>query len=188
MKNIFKSFLAIATLSLAVSCSDDTEIPPFKPLIFSEDFPEAEINYNATFDFEGWTNFAETGTKLWIERDFNNDGYIQFSSFGSGQASNIGWAITPAINMDENIGEVLTFQSATNFVDNPDNKLEVFISSDMEIDPQTIFYAGRNIRYEKDTADAVSYIKNNNRKKAVFIKVESRGNGAYAAVEQHLSL
>mgnify|MGYP006191763545 CR=1 FL=1 len=50
---------------------------------------------------------------------------------------------------------------------------EVIISSDMEIDPQTIFYAGRNIRYEKDTADAVSYIKNNNRKKAVFIKVES---------------
>jgi hypothetical protein len=132
MKNIFKSFLAIATLSLAVSCSDDTEIPPFKPLIFSEDFPEAEINYNATFDFEGWTNFAETGTKLWIERDFNNDGYIQFSPFGSGQASNIGWAITPAINIGEDANAVLSFSSASNFVDNPDNKLEVFISTNYD--------------------------------------------------------
>jgi hypothetical protein len=101
-------------------------------LIFSEDFPEAEINYNATFDFEGWTNFAETGTKLWIERDFNNDGYIQFSPFGSGQASNIGWAITPAITIGPDANAVLSFSSASNFVDNPDNKLEVFISTNYD--------------------------------------------------------
>ena len=44
MKNIIKSFLAIVTVSIAISCSDDTEIAPFKPLIFSEDFPEADIN------------------------------------------------------------------------------------------------------------------------------------------------
>jgi hypothetical protein len=132
MKNILKSFLAIVTVSIAVSCSDETEIAPFKPLIFSEDFPEPEIDYNATFDFEGWTNFAETGTKLWIERDFNNDGYIQFSPFGSSQASNIGWAITPAINISEGANAVLSFSSASNFVDNPDNKLEVFIATDYD--------------------------------------------------------
>ncbi|MFZ4671604.1 MAG: DUF5017 domain-containing protein [Flavobacterium sp.] len=132
MKNIFKSFLAIVTVSLAVSCSDDTDIAPFKPLIFSEDFPEPDINYNATFDFEGWTNFAETGTKLWIERDYNNDGYIQFSSFGSSQSSNIGWAITPEITISEDANAVLSFSSASNFVDNPDNKLEVFISTDYD--------------------------------------------------------
>ena len=132
MKNIIKSFLAIVTVSIAVSCSDDTEIAPFKPLIFSEDFPEADINYNATFDFEGWTNFAETGTKLWIERDYNNDGYIQFSPFGSGQASNIGWAITPGITIAEGANAVFSFSSASNFVDNPDNKLEVFISTNYD--------------------------------------------------------
>lgn len=132
MKNIIKSFLAIVTVSIAVSCSDDTEIAPFKPLIFSEDFPEADINYNATFDFEGWTNFAETGTKLWIERDYNNDGYIQFSPFGSGQASNIGWAITPAITIAEGANAVFSFSSASNFVDNADNKLEVFISTNYD--------------------------------------------------------
>lgn len=130
MKNISKFCLALFTFSMVVSCSDDTDIAPFKPLIFSEDFPESEINYNATFDFEGWTNFAEAGTKLWIERDFNNDGYIQFSSFGSGQASNIGWAITPAITLPQDANAVLSFSSATNFVDNPANKLEVFISTD----------------------------------------------------------
>ncbi len=132
MKTILKSILAIITFSVAFSCSDNTDIAPFKELIFSEDFPEAEINYNATFDFEGWTNFAETGTKRWIERDYNNDGYIQFSPFGSNQASNIGWAITPTITISEGANALLSFASASNFVDNPDNKLEVYISEDFD--------------------------------------------------------
>lgn len=134
MKNNFlKSMFLLAVISTALtSCvkEDDFAIPTLRPVIFSEDFNQ--IDYNQNFDYEGWVNFAEAGTKLWTERDFNDDGYIQFSSFGSGQASNIGWAITPAIDMDANESEVLSFQSATNFVDNPDNKLEVFISSNFD--------------------------------------------------------
>lgn len=134
MKNNFlKSMFLLAAISTALtSCvkEDDFAIPTLRPVIFSEDFNQ--IDFNQNFDYEGWVNFAEAGTKLWTERDFNDDGYIQFSSFGSGQASNIGWAITPAIDMDANEGEVLSFQSATNFVDNPNNKLEVFISSDFD--------------------------------------------------------
>ena len=125
-------FLLAAISTALTSCvkEDDFAIPTLRPVIFSEDFNQ--IDFNQNFDYEGWVNFAEAGTKLWTERDFNDDGYIQFSSFGSGQASNIGWAITPAIDMDANEGEVLSFQSATNFVDNPNNKLEVFISSDFD--------------------------------------------------------
>jgi hypothetical protein len=129
MKNSIKLILVFTWLA-AVSCSNETDIAPFKPLIFSEDFPEPEINYNATFDFEGWTNFAETGSKLWIERDYNNDGYIQFSPYGSNQPSNIGWAITPEIQLGDGAGKIFAFESASNFVDNPDNKLQVYISSD----------------------------------------------------------
>lgn len=135
MKNFIKSALILVfSITLFSSCSneDDFDIPPFRPLLFSEDFPNANINYNENFDFPGWTNFAEAGTKLWIERAFNGDGYIQFSPFGSGQVSNIGWAITPAINLDSTDGEVLTFSSASNFVDNPDNKLQVLISSNFD--------------------------------------------------------
>lgn len=133
MKKIFISIFAISTAFLN-SCSDENDfaVAPFTPLLFSEDFPEEDIDYNQTFDFDGWTNFAETGSRLWIERDFNNDGYIQFSPFGSGEASNIGWAITPSINLDETENEVLTFESASNFVDSADNKLEVFISTDYD--------------------------------------------------------
>lgn len=135
MKNIFKTILIIvATVGVFSSCvqDDDFEIPPFRPLIFSESFPEEDINFNANFDFPGWINFAEAGSKLWIERDFDGSGYIQFSSFQSNEASNIGWAITPGINLDATENEVLTFNSASNFVDNPANKLEVFISSDFD--------------------------------------------------------
>lgn len=132
LKTILKTISAIFILSVVLSCSDNTDIPPFKELIFSEDFPEPEINYNATFDFEGWSNFAETGTKLWIERDYNNDGYIQFSPYGSAQPSNIGWAITPTIIIADGANALLSFSSASNFVDNPDNKLEVFIAENFD--------------------------------------------------------
>lgn len=135
MKSIIKNIFATALLlGVATSCvkEDDFAIAPFKPLIFSETFPTDDINFNQTFDFPGWTNFAEAGTKLWIERDFSNDGYIQFSSFSSGQPSNIGWAITPAINMDNSENEVLTFRTASNFVSDPSNKIEVLVSSDFD--------------------------------------------------------
>lgn len=135
MKKIFlKSVFLLSVSALLVSCTkeDDFDIPMVKPLIFSETFPEPEIDFNQTFNFPGWTNFAETGSKLWTERDFQGDGYIQFSSFGSGQPSNIGWAITPGINMDQTINEVLSFRSASNFVDDPNNKLEVFISTNFD--------------------------------------------------------
>ena len=134
MKNIFlKITFAVFTLGVLSSCNEDeTDIPTVRPLLFNEDFPEDEINFNADFDFVGWTNFAQAGTKKWIERDFSGSGYIQFSSFGSGNLSNIGWAITPAINMDATTNEVFTFKSASNFVSDASNKLEVLISTNYD--------------------------------------------------------
>lgn len=134
MKNKFIKSLFFLSLSLGVftSCvsEDEFDIPNIIPVLFSEDFNE--IDFNEVLDYPNWTNFAEAGTKLWIERDFNDDGYAQFSSFQSGNASNIGWLISPGINMDATEGEILTFQSASNFVDNPANKLEVFVSTDYD--------------------------------------------------------
>lgn len=164
MKNtFFKSVYLVITAIVLSSCvgEDDFTIPTLKPVIFSEDFNE--INFNENFDYTGWVNFAEAGTRLWTERDFNDDGYIQFSSYGSGQTSNIGWAITPAINMDENIGEVLTFQSASNFVDNPANKLEVFISSDFDgTNVLAATWAPLNATVADNTTNGYTYIPSGN--------------------------
>ena len=134
MKKIFISIFALTSVFLT-SCSneDDYVVAPFNPVLFGENFPEDDIDFNQTFDFEGWTNFAETGSVLWIERDYQDDGYIQFSSYQSGEASNIGWAITPAVDLDEAENTpYLKFESAMAYVDNADNKLEVFISSDFD--------------------------------------------------------
>jgi hypothetical protein len=135
MKNNLKiTLLLVLSLVLFQSCSkeDDYGIPPFKPLFFAESFPEADIDFNQDFDFPGWINFAEEGTKKWIERDFGGSGYIQFSSFQSGNASNIGWAVTPNIDLGTTGNAALSFNSASNFVTSPDNKLEVFISTDFD--------------------------------------------------------
>lgn len=134
MKKIFIS-LFVLTTAFFTSCSneDDFAIAPFNPVLFGENFPEDDIDFNQTFDFDGWTNFAETGSVLWTERDYQDDGYIQFSSYQSFEPSNIGWAITPAVDLDEAENTpYLKFESAMAFVDNPDNKLEVFISSDFD--------------------------------------------------------
>lgn len=165
MKNNFlKSiFLLVTTAVTLTSCvgDDDYVIPTLRPIIFSEDFNE--INFNQNFDYADWTNFAEAGTRLWTEREFNDDGYIQFSSFGSGQASNIGWAITPAINMDENTGEILTFQSASNFVDNPNNKLEVFISTNFDgTNVLAATWTPINARVADNTTNNYTYIPSGN--------------------------
>lgn len=135
MKKLVLTTISIFTTAvLFTGCSDEEDfaIANFNPVLYAEDFPEENINFNQTFDFEGWTNFAEAGTKLWIERDFNDDGYIQFSSFQSGESSNIGWAITPSIDITNFNNVKLLFQSATNFVDNPNNKLEVLISNNYD--------------------------------------------------------
>jgi len=138
MKNIFIKpiFLSILSIGLFTSCVNDDEfaIPKIVPVYFSEEFDD--IDFNQDFDYEGWTNFAEAGSKVWIERDFTSngetEGYVQFSSFQSGEASNIGWLVTPAINIGSAGDAGLSFSSASNFVTSPDNKLEVFISSDYD--------------------------------------------------------
>lgn len=132
--NLRKITLLVITLVTLLSCTkeEDVAIAPFTPALFKESFSPDKINSNANFDFPGWVNFAEAGTKKWIEKVFNNSGYIQFSTVGSGQVSNIGWAITPPINMDNSTNEVFNFNSASNFVTDSANKLEVLISTDFD--------------------------------------------------------
>ncbi|MBK8601509.1 MAG: hypothetical protein IPN80_14000 [Flavobacterium sp.] len=131
MKNIFLKtiFLTALTFVLFSSCTkeDDFDIPKVIPLYFSEDFKT--IDYNQDFDYPNWTNFAEAGSKVWIEREYQDDGYAQFSSFQSGDTSNIGWLVTPSIDLTAAINPVFSFSSASNFVTSPDNKLEVFVST-----------------------------------------------------------
>ena len=113
MKKIF-IITVILALGLLTSCvkDDDFEIPKtIDKIYYSEDFPITEINTGENLDFEGWTNFAEAGNKLWTEGQYKEDGYIQFNPYKSGDVSNIGWAVTPAVDLNGGASYYLSFSS-----------------------------------------------------------------------------
>ncbi len=99
---------------------------------YVEDFQAAIDNTN--LNLPGWTNFAESGTKLWREEVFSGNGYAEFSSFGSGNALNVAWLVSPAINLDATTNEFMTFRTAQHHldVDSPDNSLTVYVSTNFD--------------------------------------------------------
>lgn len=97
-------------------------------IIFEQDFET--VTNNTNINFPGWTNFSEAGSFKWRGKSFEGNGYTEFSSFNSGNASNIGWLITPGIDMDAQDNEFLNFKTAQHHLDSPLNTIEVFISTD----------------------------------------------------------
>ncbi len=129
-KNILKlSFIAAVFFT---SCSKDTEteLQVYNTFLFREDFNTALDNTD--FDIPTWTNFNQFGTKRWSEQAFSGNGYAEFSAFGSGQVINVGWLISPAINMDLHNGEKLTFQAAQSFLRSKENTLELLVSTNFD--------------------------------------------------------
>ena len=116
---------------IVTSCSpeDDIKNPDFNPLLFSEDFSKGAID-NTVLNIEGWRNIAEVGTVQWKTQIFSGNPSAEFSSFQSGNAVNIGWLISPSINMDVVEGELLQFQASQSYVSSGANSLEVFIATD----------------------------------------------------------
>ncbi|HEX8576123.1 MAG TPA: choice-of-anchor J domain-containing protein [Flavobacterium sp.] len=130
--NILHTLFVVAALVALSACTkdDDIELPDYGSLLFFEDFSDATDN--TPLNTTGWTNFAETGTKVWSEQSFSENGYAEFSSFGSREAVNVGWLISPPVDMDLHEGEKLIFQSAQNFLRSRDNTLELLVSTDFD--------------------------------------------------------
>jgi len=128
--NTFKTLLTASfTALMFVGCvtEDDTELPDYLPLLLSEEFEVGDDNTLLTT--QNWQNLSVAGDAYWKIQRFSNNGYAEFSGFGSGDASNIGWLISPPIMLDQNNGKKLKFQSAQSYVDNAANTLEVLIST-----------------------------------------------------------
>ncbi|PWI30647.1 hypothetical protein DI383_04155 [Flavobacteriaceae bacterium LYZ1037] len=128
-----------SSLVLALNSTDDvamegTRCTPLNiddfTLVLDEDF-QAAVN-NTNFDFPGWTNFSEEGSRVWREKTFSGNGYIEFSTFGSGDAVNIAWTVTPGIDMSTLDNAFVNFEAAQHHLDSPENTLEIFISSDFD--------------------------------------------------------
>ncbi len=134
MKNYLNTLLFLFLLATVSSCTeeDDTTLPEAFPAIFYEGF--SRVAPATAFNFENWTVFSQTGTKKWFKTSFEGNDYIEFSSFGSGEPSNIGWVISPAINLDTitvpALRKRLVFQSAQHHANSAQNKFELLISTD----------------------------------------------------------
>ena len=124
-KNIFT---LVSLVLILMSCTKDgeTKLQPYNKIIFSETFTDA--NDGDILNTVNWTNFNEIGNKKWTEQKYQDNGYAEFSSFGSGQLVNTAWLVSPKIDMDLQEGEKMNFQVAQNFLRSRENVLEVLVS------------------------------------------------------------
>lgn len=123
MKHSIK--LLVLLMLFMASCDGGTSLPPYTPLVYLEDFEDAEDN--TILNITGFTNYAETGTTLWTEQLFNGNGYTEFP--GDSESPSAGWLITPSINL-EITKRTLHFQSAQHHLPQEGSKLEIFIATD----------------------------------------------------------
>ena len=98
-----------------------------------EDF-EPQRN-NRPIEIDGWTNYIEAGTEAWEGYSSSSSNAslgrsCRFQSASSGDASNIGWLITPAINLDAQDGETLQFKTSNSLADS--SYMEVFYTDDWD--------------------------------------------------------
>lgn len=138
MKNLFKLCFALLAISSLVGCSDDTELAPYKPLIFSQTFQTIEYGSGSTevpIDIEGWSNFNTLGSRVWIGKYFSSESnrYTEFSSFysdASNDPADETWLITSKLDFTATANEALSFRSKTRFANGAE--LKVLVSTDFD--------------------------------------------------------
>ncbi len=101
--------------------------------LFEDDF-ETQAPFSLVMG-NGWTNYTQAGSEGW--EAYTSGGAnaslgvsVRMSAFGSGDASNIGWLITPAIDLDANPGATLSFQSSNSFSD--ESEMDLLFSNDWD--------------------------------------------------------
>ena len=113
------------------SPENDIEIPN------STDYKLYEQFFSNTTDgdeinLSGWTNFAQVGTVKWKQGIYYSDKYAEFTSYQSGQPSNIGWLVSPPISVNKENVETLAFDVAQAYVSSSANSIEVLVSTDFD--------------------------------------------------------
>ena len=99
---------------------------------FTENFETVENNTN--INLAGWTNIVQAGSLYWQGSVYSGNGCAEYAISGTKVASNVGWLISPKVDLDIFTGEVLSFRSAQHHVDvdSPLNALEIFISNNFD--------------------------------------------------------
>jgi len=135
MKNYEKIIIGLLAFMPLMGCSpeNDIKIPESTTFAFYEQFNSfTEQTEGNSIALSGWTNFAEVGTVKWEEGYYNGTKYAEFTSYQSGQATNIAWLVSPAINMDIMDNETLAFDVAQAYVSSSSNSIELLVSTNYD--------------------------------------------------------
>lgn len=99
---------------------------------FAENFETIVANTN--INLAGWSNIVQKGSLYWKGSVYSGNGCAEYAISGTKVASNVGWLISPKIDLDAHTGEILTFRAAQHHldVDSPLNALDVFISNNFD--------------------------------------------------------
>lgn len=97
-----------------------------KNYIMNQSFNGVTSNQPVTVD--GWKSIAIAGSKQWIGKDYSGNKYAEMNPYNSGEASNIGWLISPKVTIPSGSNTFLSF--ATQFSYWANSQLEVFVSTD----------------------------------------------------------
>ncbi len=100
-----------------------------------------EENFNAITDEEkldelGWTNInVNGGDERFKDGTFSGDRYIRISAFNTEENPLEAWLVTPAINLDSSVGEVVSFEIMASY----DNStiLTVYVTNNFTGNPLT---------------------------------------------------
>lgn len=126
IKTVFFTTLITLVLSSCTKSSDVT-YPKLNQVYFSENFDSTTGSALPT----GWTSYGQYGSKLWSAGIYAGNGYASMTAYGSGDAVNVSWLISPPIDLDQHEGESLSFQTCHDkYVINSTNSLQVYISTD----------------------------------------------------------
>ncbi|HOW20042.1 MAG TPA: DUF5689 domain-containing protein [Tenuifilaceae bacterium] len=99
-----------------------------KNYILKQDFSSATAN--SPISVGGWQSIAEVGTRRWMAKVYSGNTYAEMNPYQSGEASNIGWLISPAIPVASGVTTYLTFN--TQFAYWANSTLEVFVSENYD--------------------------------------------------------
>lgn len=131
-KLLLLGFIALVSFS---GCSPENDIKnsDLTPYTFYEEFLSVtEATEGQPLDIAGWTNFAEAGTVKWNQGYYSGTKYAEFTSYQSGQPSNIAWLVSPPLNMDASENEKLAFDVAQAYVSSSSNSIDLLVSTNYD--------------------------------------------------------
>ncbi len=99
----------------------------FTPIV-EEDF--STVTVYSDVNINGWQTQAIAGSKKWVGKEYTGNKYAEMSAYQSAEASNIGWLISPAINLTGYSLYRLNFETQFSYWTH--DAVTVYISTDFD--------------------------------------------------------